>query len=487
MNRGGSSREVERRLLRLLHGGDTRHSLREIHAHFLRHNLHHSNQLLSHFISVCASLNKMPYANRVFELSPNPNILLFNSMIKGYSIHGPFIDSINMFTTMKKRSIWPNEFTFASLLKACANLRDVKLGLSVYKEVIVLGFERFGAVRIGAVEMCVNCGRMGEAKRVFDEMSHRDVIVWNLMIRGFCRTGDVEMGLSLFRRMGEMSVVSWNTMISCLAQNRRYEDALRIFREMWDKGFEPDEATVVTILPVCARLGEVDIGKWIHSYVESSGLYQDFVSVGNALVDFYCKCGDLEIALEVFKDMPCKTVISWNSMISGLALNGKGELGIGLFEEMTSHNGLRPNDATFVGVLACCVHAGLLQRGRDLFASMVMNHDIKPKVEHYGCMIDLLGRSGCVKEAYELIQSMPIKPNAAIWGALLSACHSTGDMEVGEYAVKELITLEPWNSGNYVLLSNIYAERGNWNGVEEVRILMKENCVDKIVGQSMVG
>ncbi|KAK6143871.1 hypothetical protein DH2020_024219 [Rehmannia glutinosa] len=482
----GISRVVERRLLRLLHGRDTRTRLREIHGHFIRHSLIHSNQLLSHFISICTSLDKMPYATRVFKQSPNPNILLFNSMIKGYSLCGPFRDSIAIFSDMKKRGIWPDEFTFAPLLKACANLRDLNLGLEVYKEVIVLGYERFGAIRVGVLELYVNCERMADAKRVFDEMSHRDVIVWNLMIRGFCRSGDVEIGLGLFRRMGERSVVSWNTMISCLVQSKRDKDALGLFQEMWDQGFEPDEVTVVMVLPVCARLGEVDIGKWVHSYVESSGLYRDFVSVGNALLDFYSKCGELDLALEIFNHMPRKNVVSWNTMILGMALNGKGDLGLELFEEMTDHYGLSPNDATFVGVLACCVHAGLLQSGRDFFASMATDHHIKPKLEHYGCMVDLLGRSGCVKEAYELIQTMPMKPNAALWGALLSACRTNGDMELAEFAVKELINLETWNSGNYVLLSNIYAETGNWSGVEEVRKLMKENSVDKTVGQSVI-
>ncbi|KAL2514961.1 Pentatricopeptide repeat-containing protein [Forsythia ovata] len=329
---------------------------------------------------------------------------------------------------------------------------------------------------------------MDDARRVFEEMSHRDVIVWNLMIRGYCKIGNVEMGLSLFRQMGERSVVSWNTMISCLAQSGRYMEALGFFREMWYEGFEPDEATVVTMLPVCAHLGEVDIGRWVHSYVESSGLYNDFVSVGNALVDFYCKCAELKKAFEVFMDMPRKNVVSWNAMISGLAFNGNGELDwVEMFDEMTNHEGTSPNDATFLAILACCVHAGLVQRGRDFFASMVTNYHVKPKLEHYGCMIDLLSRSGCVKEAYDLIQTMPMKPNAAIWGALLSACRTYGEMELVERAVKELINLEPRNSGHYVLLSNIYAERGNWSGVEEVRMLMKENRINKTMGQSIVG
>lgn len=180
-------------------------------------------------------------------------------------------------------------------------------------------------------------------------------------------------------------------------------------------------------------------------------------------------------------------MVSWNAMISGLAFNGKGELGVEMFEEMTDHEGTSTNDATFVAVLACCVHAGLVQRGRDFFASMVKHYHIKPKLVHYGCMVDLLSRSGCVKEAYDLIRIMPLKPNAAIWGALFSACRTYGDMELVEHAVKELINLEPQNSGHYVLLSNIYAERGNWSGVEEVRILMKESRVNKTMGQSIVG
>lgn len=393
-----------------------------------------------------------------------------------------------MFSNMKRRGIWPDEFTFAPLLKACSDLQDIKLGLGVYKEVLVFGFERFGSMRIGLLELCVNCQRMREAKRVFDEMCTRDVIAWNLIIRGFCRCGDMEMGLSLFRVMGQQTVVSWNTVISSLAQSGRLTDALGLFREMLELGFEPDEATIVTILPVCARLGAVDIGKWVHSFVQSSSIYPEYVSVGNSLVDFYCKCGDLERALMVFEDMPTKNVVSWNSIISGLALNGKGELGIELFERMThsNHNSMSPNDATFVGVLACCVHAGLLQRGRDFFSSMVTNHHIQPKLEHYGCMVDLLGRSGCVEEAYGIMQRMPMKSNAVIWGALLSACRAKGEMELAECAVKELINLEPWNSGNYVVLSNIYAERGHWSGVEEMRMRMKQNRVSKTVGQSLI-
>ncbi|XP_031281711.1 pentatricopeptide repeat-containing protein At1g09190-like [Pistacia vera] len=483
MNR--SSIEIERKILRLLHGHKTRTQLTQIHAHFLRHGLHHSNQILSHFVSVCGTLNKMNYAVSIFKQSQNPNIILFNSMIKAYSRNGPFEESLNLFSAMKSRGIWPDEYTFSPLLKACVSVSDVRDGQCVHGEVIRSGFECFGSLRIGIVELYTKFDEMGHAMKVFDEMGQRDVIVWNLMIRGFCKRGDVETGLHLFREMSERSVVSWNSMISYLSQSGMDSEALKLFHEMRDQGFELDEATIVNVLPVCARLGAVDVGEWIHSYAKSSGLYQNIVSVENALVDFYCKCGILETARKIFSEMPKKNVISWNAMISGLAFNGRGELGVEFFEQMMTE-GLTPNPTTFLGVLTCCAHAGMVEKGWELFASMTERHHVEPNLEHYGCMVDVLGRSGCVREAYDLITSMSIRPNATLWGALLSACRTHGDVELAEHAVKELINLEPWNSGNYVLLSNIYAEEGKWDGVEKVRVLMREKSIKKSPGESAI-
>ncbi|THG14967.1 hypothetical protein TEA_018976 [Camellia sinensis var. sinensis] len=295
----------------------------------------------------------------------------------------------------------------------------------VHKEVISVGFESFSSIRIGIVELYASCGTMEDAMKVFDEMPHKDMIVWNLMIHGFCEIGDFEMGFHLFR----------------------------FFCQMWDNGFKLDEATVVSVLPVCARLEAVDIGQ----------------------NSFHC-----------FQGHALKNVVSWNAMISGLAFNGKGELGVDLFEEMLLKD-VKLNDVTFVGVLACCAHVGLVPQGLDLFASMTTKYQIEPKLEHYGSMVNLLGRSGCVTEAHDLISTMPMNPNATIWGALLSACRTHDNMELAESAMKELIDLEPWNSGNYVLLSNVYAERGKWDEVEKVTALMMENKFNKASGQSMVG
>ena len=387
---------------------------------------------------------------------------------------------------MKTRAISPDEYTLAPLFKSASNLRYYVLGGCVHAHVVRLGFTRHASVRVAALEVYASCERMGDASKVFDEMRDPDVVVWNLMIRWFCKMGDVETGMKVFGQMKERTVVSWNLMMSCLAKNNKEEKALELFNEMLEQGFEPDDASLVTVLPVCARLGAVDIGEWIHSYANSKGFLQDTINVGNSLVDFYCKCGNLQAAWSIFNDMASKNVVSWNAMISGLAYNGEGEVGVNLFEEMV-HGGFEPNDSTFVGVLACCAHVGLVDRGRDLFASMSVKFKVSPKLEHYGCVVDLLGRCGHVREARDLITSMPLKPTAALWGALLSACRTYGDREIAENAAKELVRLEPWNSGNYVLLSNVYAEEGRWDEVEKVRVLMRGGGVKKVPGQSATG
>ncbi|GAB4855642.1 hypothetical protein Ancab_024264 [Ancistrocladus abbreviatus] len=477
--------EVERTILRHLHNRKSRTLLREIHAHFLRQGLHQSNQILSHFVSVCRAEDKMAYADLLFQQALHPNILLFNSMIKGYSLCGPFEKALLLFSLMKNRRIWPDEYTFAPLIKACCNLHDLRTGQCVHGELLKVGFQCHSSVRIGIIEFYANCENINDAKNLFDEISHRDVIVWNLMINGFCKCGDVDMGLHLFSQMGERSVVSWNSLISSLAKNGRDHEVLELFHEMQVGGFKPDEGTVVSMLPICARSGAVGVGKWIHSYAQSSELFRDFITVGNSIVNFYCKCGDIATAQRIFQEMPNKNVISWNTMISGLAFNGKGEHGVNLFEEMITV-GVKPDDSSFVAVLTCCAHTQLVQKARELFASMTTKYQLQPKLEHYGCMADLLGRIGCVREAFDLIRSMPMGPNAALWGSLLSASCTHGDLELAECAIKELINLEPWNSGNYVLLSNIYARGGRWREVEGVRVLMKEKSISKAAGHSMV-
>lgn len=387
---------------------------------------------------------------------------------------------------MKSRGIWADEYTYAPLLKSCSSLSDPRFGKCVHGEVIRTGLQRLGSIRIGVVELYASCGRMGDAQKVFDEMPERNVVVWNLMIRGFCDSGDVERGLNLFKQMSERSVVSWNSMISSLSKCGRDREALELFCQMIDQGFDPDEATVVTVLPISASLGVLDTGKWIHSTAESKGLIKEYITVGNALVDFYCKTGDLETATGIFRRMQQRNVVSWNTMISGSAVNGKGEFGIDLFNAMIEEGEVAPNETTFVGVLACCSYTGQVEKGEELFGLMKEKFKLEPRTEHYGAMVDLMSRGGRIREAFEFLKSIPVNANAAMWGSLLSACRSQGDVKLAEIAARELVRIEPGNSGNYVLLSNLYAEEGRWEDVEKVRTLMKKNSLRKSTGQSTI-
>ncbi|PRQ59006.1 putative pentatricopeptide [Rosa chinensis] len=262
----------------------------------------------------------MNYANLIFQHTHNPNILLFNAMIKGFSLCHPFEKSVSIFSHMKRRGVWPNEYTFAPLLKSCSDISYYRVGQCVHGEVLRMGFKWFGSVRVGIIELYVTCGGW---------VMHR-----RCSMKCLKEIGNVDTGLCLFWKMGERNVVLWNSMISCLAQCGRDSEALGFFNETWEQGFEPDEAIVVSVLPTCVRLGDVDDGKWIHSYADSKGLLQEVVSVGNSLVRIYCKRGDLDVASSVFEQMARKDVVSWNSLISGYAFNGRGVLGINLFEEM---------------------------------------------------------------------------------------------------------------------------------------------------------
>jgi pentatricopeptide repeat protein len=328
---------------------------------------------------------------------------------------------------------------------------------------------------------------------LFDEIPQKSrcTVAYNTLITACLKARDIRAARHLFDEMqryrrSRRSVVSWNLMIAGCARCGRDDMAVCCFEGMVREGeVAPDDGTLAAVLPACGRTGHAGAGRWAHEYARKTGLLESAVRVANAVVDMYCKCGDIASAREVFERMRKRSVVSWNTMIAGFSLNGHGIDGIELFQEMRKQ-GVEPNAVTFLGVLGCCAHAGAVEVGREIFGSMQMEHGIEPAIEHYGCVVDLLGRSGLLEEAHALIQGMPMKPNAAIWGALLSACRAHSGLGIAEVALKELINLEPCNSGNYVLLANLYAETERWEEAGEVRRLMRTMSVDKAPGQSSI-
>ncbi|KAF9626397.1 hypothetical protein IFM89_033216 [Coptis chinensis] len=317
-------------------------------------------------------------------------------------------------------------------------------------------------------------------------MVARDVVSWNSMVDGYARIGNVSVARELFDLMRSRNVVSWNTMLALYARRKDNAECLRLFDRMMQEGeVKPNEATLMSVLTACANLGKLDRGRWIHSYIEENERIEPDVLLSTSLLTMYAKCGAMDLAREVFSEMQERSVVSWNSMIMGYGMHGYGEKALEMFLEMEK-SGETPNGATFVCVLSACTHAGMVLEGWWYFDLMKRVYKIEPKVEHYGCMVDLLGRAGLMKDSEELIQKMPMEAGPPLWGALLSACETHSNFELGERVAKRLIELEPRDVGPYVLLSNIYAREGKWDDVEKVRMMMREQGLQKAAGLSLI-
>jgi pentatricopeptide repeat protein len=273
-------------------------------------------------------------------------------------------------------------------------------------------------------------------------------------------------------------------MVNGYVQAGDGREALGLFARMQADGVRPDDTVLVGVLAACAQLGVLEQGKWVHGYLKANNI-RITVFLGTALVDMYAKCGEMQLAMEVFKVMKEKNVLAWTTMIKGLAMHGRGSEALELFSQM-ERLGVKPDDIAFIGALCACTHTGLVDKGRELFDSMVRKYGIKPKIEHYGCMVDLLARNGLLNEAREMVEKMPMKPDALIWGALMAGCRFHKNVELAEYVVKHWIELEPDKSGAYVLLGNIYAASGRHASAREIRHLMREKGVDKTPGCSTV-
>jgi pentatricopeptide repeat protein len=281
-------------------------------------------------------------------------------------------------------------------------------------------------------------------------------------------------------------VVTWNTMISAHARAGEPREALSLFREMLkQQGARPDDATFVAVLGACARLGALDAGRWAHAYMRRTGRNAVDGVVGNALLDMYAKCGAVEQAAEVFDARAQRDVYTYTSMISGLAAHGRGEDALALFTDMR-RAGVKPNKVTFLGVLSACCHAGFVVDGLRHLHAMAEVHGVAPGIEHYGCVVDMLGRAGRLDEAEELVTAMPVRPDAPIWGSLLSACREHGHVERAERVLQRMADDEEADAGGYVLMSNMYAREGRHGKALRVRRQMMKSKVDKVPGCSLI-
>ncbi|CAN8295040.1 unnamed protein product [Cochlearia groenlandica] len=459
---------------------------KQIHGHVLK--LGYGLDLYVHtsLISMYAQNGKLGDAHKVFDKSPHRDVVSYtalitgyaskgyiesaqklfdeiivkdvvswNAMISGYVEIGWYKEAFDLFREMMKMNARPDESTMVTVVSACAQSKSIELGREVHSWIDEHGFGS-------------------------------NLKVANALIDLYSKCGEVETACGLFEGLWCKDVISWNTLIGGYTHMNLYREALLLFQDMLRSGEFPNDVTMLSVLPACAHLGAIDIGRWIHVYIDKKlKVVTNASSLRTSLIDMYAKCGDIEAAHQVFNGMVHRSLSSYNAMIFGFAMHGRADAAFDLFSRMRK-NGIEPDDITFVGLLSACSHSSMLELGRQIFKSMTREHDITPKLEHYGCMIDLLGHSGLFKEAEEMVNTMPMEPDGVIWCSLLKACKQHGNLKLAESFAQKLIEAEPENSGSYVLLSNIYASAGRWNDVSKLRVLLSHKGMKKIPGCSSI-
>ncbi|QCE15046.1 structure-specific endonuclease subunit SLX1 [Vigna unguiculata] len=635
-----------------------KYQLRSPHTQNNTHSQHINNHppTLHNLVRLYAARNQIQLARHVFDQIPNPNVVLWNMMIRAYAWTGPFHQSIHLYHRMLQLGVRPNNFTFPFLLKACSALQAIELGRQIHDHVLTLGLQADLYVSTALLDMYAKCGNFFEARTIFDSMSHRDIVSWNAIIAGFsfhafhdqtihlvvqmqlagitpnsstivsllptigqanalCQgkaihaysvrkifshdvvvaTGLLDMyakchhlsyAQKIFNALNQKNEICWSAMIggyvicdsmrdalalyddmvymhglnptpvilastlracakltdlnkgknlhcymiksginsdtavgnslismyakcgimddalgfldemviqdsvsysaiiSGCVQNGYAEKAVLIFRQMQLSGTDPDSATMIGLLPACSHLAAVQHGICCHGYSVVRGFTAN-TSICNAIIDMYAKCGRIHISRQVFDRMKKRDIVSWNTMIIGYGIHGLYIEAFSLFHELLASS-MKPDDVTLIAVLSACSHSGLVTEGKYWFNSMSQDLNISPRMAHYICMVDLLARAGNLDEAYSFIQKMPFEPDVRVWSALLSACRTRNNVEMGEQVSKKIQMLGPEGTGNFVLMSNIYSSVGRWDDAAHIRNIQKHQGYKKSPGCSWI-
>lgn len=532
-------------IITLLKSCKTRRCFEQIHVHIIQKGLENDNYLISSFISRCTiSFSLLRYATSVFYSVSYPNTCLWNSLLKGHCSYSSLISSLSVFSAMRVSYGAPDMYTFPPLIKCCSNELAVSAGLGIHGLLIKYAVEDDVFVGTTLVDFYGKCELIGNARKVFDEMSVRNVVSWtaivvgyvrfgdlvnarimfdampkrnqvsyNAMICGYAKLGELVSARTLFDQLPNKNVVSYTTMIDgyakcgdmasarflfeeCLekdlvlwsalitgyAQNGLPNDAVKSFQEMLLSNTSPDEYIMVSVMSACAQIGSLDLANEVDAYMSRSFLYLHHTHVVAALVDMNAKCGRMERAMSLFSNIPKRDLVSYCSMIQGFAIHGQGVDAVKLFYNMLSE-GIMPDAVAFTVILTACSRCALVEEGYRFF-DMMSRYSITPSSDHYACMIDLLGRSGNLEAAYHLLKSLPVEAHAEAWGALLGASRLHCNTELAEVVASRLVELEPHNAGNFVLLSNIYAAADRWLDVSIVRNQMAGQGLRKIPGRS---
>ncbi|GAV78961.1 PPR domain-containing protein/PPR_2 domain-containing protein/DYW_deaminase domain-containing protein [Cephalotus follicularis] len=417
---------------------------------------------------------------------PHRDHVTWASILTAHNLANLPSKTLSIFSTMfNVDRLQPDHFVFACLVKACSSLGAVKQGKQVHARFVLSPFYDDDIVKSSLVDMYAKCLLPSNARAIFDLIKVRNSASWTAMVSAYAKSGRKTEAIEMFRRVPVRSLFCWTALISGLVQSGCGLDAFGLFIKMRREGVNiVDPLVLSSIVGACANLAVLELGKQIHGLVICLG-YESCLFISNALIDMYAKCSDILAAKDIFGRMHCRDLVSWTSLIVGAAQHGRAEETFALYDKMVSA-GVKPNAVTFIGLIYACSHSGLVSKGRELFRLMTENNGIRPSLQHYTCLLDLLSRSGHLDEAEKLIYAMPFMPDEPTWAALLSACKKHGNSEMAIRVSDQLLSLKPEYPSTYILLSNVYAGTAMWDRVSIVRKLMAGMEVRKEPGYSCI-
>lgn len=426
---------------------------RMVHGQILRGGLDSDAHVQTALIVMYLSCGNSKAAYQVFEGVSEKDVVLWTAMISGLVQNTCAEKALAVFYDMLKSRVVPSTATITSALAACAHMGAFNLGTSIHAYILRQGLTV-------------------------------DIPAQNSLVTMYAKCGHLEQSCTVFERMDRKDSVSWNAIIAGCAQNDYLSKALFFFNKMRSTLQKPDSITVVTLLQMSASTGALYQGKWFHNFVIRSCL-RPCILVDTALVDMYCKCGDLDSAVKCFREMLQWDLISWSTIIAGYGSHGKGKTALSMYFELL-HSGMKPNKVIFLSILSACSHNGLVDQGLSIFESMSRDFGVQPGVEHHACIVDLLCRAGRVEEAYNFYKGNFLEPAVDVLSMLLDTCRANGNLELGDIISQDVIMLKPNSAGNYVQIAHCYASMSRWNSMEEAWAQMRSLGLRKLPGWSFI-